>query len=236
MAILGMIGGVAPPSTIAYYHQLVASYRERVPDGSYPRIIINSIDLQHALRFLNAGDLDGLADFLTREIARLHLAGATFGILASNTPHVIFAELQRRSPIPLISIVEATAQKAKSLGLRRLGLFGSRFTMRSAMYSDTFRSVGLEIFVPGNAEQELIHDKYMNEIVHERFLPETRAQLLGIAEAMIDRHGIDGLILGGTELPLLLTGPTHRGVPLLDTTAIHVETALDRLLANRAMP
>jgi len=234
MNILGIIGGVAPASTVACYQQLVKAYRERTKDGSYPRVIINSIDLQHALGFLNSGDLDRLADSVSEEIARLHRAGAEFAIIASNTPHIIFDELSRRSPIPLISIVEATAQKAKSLAVVRPGLFGSRFTMRSSIYPDVFRRGGMEIFVPNEAEQEFIHERYMGELVAEVFLPETRTGFLEIADRMIQRHNIDALILGGTEMPLLLTDASHNGIPLLDTTAIHVERAVTALLNAEA--
>ncbi|GAC1647436.1 MAG: aspartate/glutamate racemase family protein [Acidobacteriaceae bacterium] len=236
MPILGIIGGVAPASTVAYYQQLVQAYRERVADGSYPRLIINSIDLAAMLRHVEADDHAGWADFLSVEIDRLHRAGASLALIASNTPHIIFDELQRRSPIPLISIVEATARKAESLGLKRPGLFGSGFTMRSPMYPDAFRRRGMEVSVPTPAEQDFIHKKYMGELVLENFRTETRAQMFSIVDAMIARHSIDGLILGGTELPLLLTGAEHRGIPLLDTTAIHVESAIVALASPENTP
>src|SRR5215470_1114706 len=111
---IGMIGGIGPESTIDYYRLLLDAYRQRVPDGSAPSIIINSIDVNKALAMLDAGELQKLIDYLAPEIERLARAGADFAFLSANTPHIVFDELQRRSPIPLVSIVEATCTAAKS--------------------------------------------------------------------------------------------------------------------------
>src|SRR5271169_3348474 len=125
MKTIGIIGGIGPESTIEYYRSLVAAYAERVPDGSYPPIIINSIDLKKLLDFLAANELAKMSEFLVNEIHRLARAGAEFGLIAANSPHVVFEDVRRRSPIPLISIVEVTCEAAKVMGLRKLGLFGA---------------------------------------------------------------------------------------------------------------
>src|SRR5881398_3454076 len=101
-----MIGGVGPESTIDYYKNIIAMYRERQHDGSYPQFIINSIDLQKGIDFLEANNLAGMTDFLLNEINNLPPAGAQFGIIAANTPHIVFDEVKAKSPIPFISIVE----------------------------------------------------------------------------------------------------------------------------------
>src|SRR5208282_2812667 len=126
MKTIGIIGGVGPESTVDYYRLLIAAYRERIPDGSYPRIVINSIDLKEMVGLLEANDLDRLTDRLVAEIQKLANAGAEIGLLSSNTPHIVFDELSRRSAIPLVSIVEATCEAACATGLKKLGLFGSR--------------------------------------------------------------------------------------------------------------
>jgi aspartate racemase len=234
MKVLGMIGGIAPGSTIEYYRQIVARYRELRQDGSYPPIILNSIDLQKMLGFVERGELAGLVEYLSRELQRLAAAGAEFGLLASNTPHIVFDELQRESPIPLISIVQAACDATKELGVKRAALFGTRFTMQGNFYPEVFSRAGITLSAPSLAEQDYIHGRYMNELVRGVFLPETQARLLKFADAMMERDGIEAVILGGTELPLLLQGSGHHGIRLLDTTKIHVERAVGEMLSPSA--
>jgi hypothetical protein len=118
-------GGIGPESTIEYYRSIVACYGERMPDGSDPSIIINSIDLKKVLDLVSANERAELTQYLVNEIQRLARAGAECGLVAGNTPHIAFDEVPRRSPIPLISIVEATCEAAKTLGLKKLGLLGA---------------------------------------------------------------------------------------------------------------
>ena len=229
MKTLGIVGGIGPESTIEYYRSLVAAYRARKQDGSYPHVIINSIDMKRLVDLITVNELAEVSELLAGEVRTLERAGANFGLLAANTPHIVFDELRRRSPIPLISIVEATREAAKALGLKRIGLFGTRFTMRAGFYRDAFSEAGMTLVVPDEGEQDYIHEKYMGELVPGVFLPETRARLLSIADRMIEREGIEGLILGGTELPLILRDETHGGIPFLDTTRIHVNAAVAQL-------
>jgi aspartate racemase len=224
MKTVGLVGGIAPESTIEYYRLLIAEHRSRVADGSYPTILIDSIDLARMIGYVERGELETLAAYLAAEVARLAAAGADFGALASNTPHIVFDEVRRRSPIPLVSIVEATADEARSLRLTRLGLFGTRFTMQAPFYPDVFRARGLTVCAPAAEEQAYIHERYFSELVKGVFEPETREQLLAIAQRMRERDGIEGIILGGTELPLALRGAASPGLPFLDTTRIHVTT------------
>jgi len=227
---LGMIGGLGPEATVDYYKLIIAEYRERKPDGSYPPIIINSIDLNKARDLVTANALAELAEYLAVEVQRLARAGADFGLLAANTPHIVFDDLRRQSPIPLISIVEATCDAAKALGLNRPGLLGTRFTMQGRFFTDVFTSAGLALVVPTEEEQAYIHEKYFSELVNGVFLPETRARLLEIVDRLRQRERIDGVILGGTELPLLLRDAPPQGIPFLDTTQIHVKAAVGEML------
>jgi|SRR5205085_1189905 len=231
MKQLGIIGGLGPESTIDYYQTLIALYRERVPDGSYPPILINSIDMRRAVNALEAGDLKALADYLLTELGKLKRAGVDFAIVSANTPHIVFDELERQSPLPLISIVTATCEAARARGLKRVGLFATRFTVRAGFYSDVFARQGLTIIAPDSAEQDYIHDKYMNELVPGVFLSETRAGLLAIVDRLAEKGGIEGLVLGGTELPLILREDAHNGIPFLNTTKIHARAAIERMFS-----
>ena len=231
MKTLGIVGGIGPESTTEYYRQIIASYRQRKQDGSYPLIIINSIDMKRMLDLIAANELVRLTSYLVGEVQKLARAGADLGLLSSNTPHIVFDELSRQSPIPLLSIVEAACQATKKLGLKRVGLFGTRFTMQARFYPDTFSKEGMTIIVPGVEEQAYIHDKYMSEFVNGIILSETRERLLAIVERLKAQEAIEGLILGGTELPLILREEAYSGIPFLDTTRIHVERAVAQMLS-----
>lgn len=230
MKTLGIIGGIGPEATTDYYRLIIAAYREQKPDGSYPAIIINSIDLNKLRELVTANALADLADYLVTEVQRLARAGADFGLLAASTPHIVFDEIRRQSPIPLLSIVEATCEAAKALGLKRLGLLGTRFTMQGRFFPDVFERAGMTLAVPTEDEQAYIHDKYMDELVSGIFLSKTRQGLLEIVERLKRREGIEGVILGGTELPLILRDVASRDIPFLDTTRIHVQSAVLQML------
>jgi aspartate racemase len=166
---------------------------------------------------------------LLTELAKLDRAGANFAIMASNTPHIVFDDLAAKSSLPLISIVEETCRVAKSGGRKRLALFGTRFTMQGTAYRDLFSANGMAVIMPAPADLEFVHEKYMTELIAGVFLPETRAGLLDIVDRMAHETKIDGVILGGTELPLILRDRSHNGIPLLNTTRIHCEAAVERM-------
>jgi aspartate racemase len=231
MKTLGIVGGIGPESTVDYYRLLIHMWREQTNDGSAPSIVLNSIDLKKMLDLIADNALSEVTTYLSGEMERLVRAGADVGLFAANTPHIVFDRLQGRSSIPLISIVEATCEAAEELGLRRLGLFGVRFTMQGRFYSDVFSSAEIALVVPEESEQAYVHDIYMNELVKGIFLPETRERLLAIVDRLAKQENAQGIILAGTELPLILREASC-GIPFLDTTQIHVKAALRRLLAR----
>jgi aspartate racemase len=230
MRAAGIIGGLGPESTIDYYRSIIARYRARTTDAGYPQIVINSLDVDRGIALLNAGRLDELADYLTAGVELLARAGVDFGSIAANTPHLVFNEVQRRSTVPLVSIVRATCNHAKVLGLKKLGLFGTGFTMRANFYPEEFQQAGMDIVRPRDSEMEFIHRKYIDELLNNQFLSETRTEILKIAQRMKNDDGIEALVLAGTELPLLLRDSPPPGIEVLDTTMIHVETIVDELL------
>jgi aspartate racemase len=231
MKTLGVVGGLGPESTIEYYRLLVSRYRGRVSDGSYPSLLIDSIDVGRVLSFAGEKKLDELCEYLLSSLNRLHSGGADFAIMAANTPHVVFDQLAERTSLPLISIVQAACDYAQNLGLKRLGLLGTRSTMQTGFYQEVFGRADVAVSIPEPDDQNYVHEKYVSELLKGVFLPETRHGMLQIVKAMKDRDGIDGVILGGTELPLLLREEAAFGLPLLDTTRIHVNAALDQMLS-----
>jgi aspartate racemase len=230
MKTVGLIGGIAPESTIEYYRLLIAEYRSRTGNASYPAIVINSIDLTKMIGLIGAGELEAVTGYLAGEIEKLARAGAGVAALASNTPHIVFDALRDRAPIPLLSIVEATCDACAAREVKRPGLFGTRFTMQGDFYPRVFRARGMAVVAPAPDEQAYLHDKYMTELVAGKILPQTRERMVEIAGRLRERDGVDGLILGGTELPLILRDPTVAGLPVFDTTRIHVERLVQEML------
>jgi aspartate racemase len=229
MRTAGMIGGLGPESTIDYYRSILARFRARNPSAGYPHVIVNSLDVDKGIGMLDRGRLDELADYLSQGVELLARAGADFAFIAANTPHLVFDKVQSRSPVPLLSIVRATADHAKALGLKKAGLFGTGFTMRASFYPEEFARAGIFLIAPKEVEREFIHRKYIDELLKNQFLPETTAGILRIARRMKKEDGIEALVLAGTELPLLLRDAADPGIRFLDTTVIHVEAVVDAL-------
>ncbi|HEX5132306.1 MAG TPA: amino acid racemase [Candidatus Krumholzibacteria bacterium] len=231
MKTAGIIGGLGPESTLDYYRLFIDIYRGRVQDGSYPSLLINSVDLKRLTDLITANRLAEIADYLVVEIKRLAAAGADFGLISANTPHIVFDQVAPRSPIPLLSIVDAACDAARARGIKRPALLGTRFTMQGRFYPEPFRAAGIDLVLPTADEQAFVHDKYMNELLLGTFGDDTRRKFSALIEQMKTREGIDGLILAGTELPLLLRDAPDPGIPVLDTARIHVDAAVSRLLA-----
>ena len=230
MKTLGIVGGIGPESTIEYYRFIIAGYRERTKDDTYPHILIDSIDVTKGITLLQSGDMEALADYVAAGFQRLSRAGADFGLMAANSPHIAFDHIQKRSPVPLLSIVEATRDHAKNNGMTRLALLGTGFTMQGSFYPEVFSRARIQLVIPNAEELAYIHDKYLNELLKNRFLPETRARMLAIVDRLETEERVEGVILAGTELPLILRDPERKGVPFLDTTLIHVSAAVDEMM------
>ena len=226
MSTVGIIGGIGPESTIEYYRKIISAYLKSNANGNYPRIIINSINMTKMLDLIANNQLEQVSAYLASEVRKLSEAGADFGVLASNTPHIVFNEVQRATSLPLISIVEAADKSITSTGLHRVGLFGTKFTMQGGFYDEVLRAHNIVVITPDDIDQDYIHEKYMGELVKGVILDETRSGLLRVIDKMKHRQNIQGLILGGTELPLILSKNDMPDLHLFDTTEIHVESIL----------
>jgi aspartate racemase len=230
MHTVGIIGGIGPESTIEYYRLIISSYLDREKDGNYPQIIINSINMKKMLDLIGKNRLDEVTGYLVAEVQKLASAGADFALLASNTPHIVFNQINKASVLPLISIVEATCETVMNLGLKRVGLFGTKFTMQGDFYHRIFLEHDIAVISPGEKDQDYIHDKYMRELVKGVIRDDTRKELLQIVKKLEESDFIQGLILGGTELPLILKQTDANELPFFDTTRIHVESIMKRLI------
>jgi len=226
MKRIGIIGGIGPESTVDYYKLIIGAFHEKQADLGYPEIIIYSANLSGLMKILEAKKWDNLTDWLLEKVIALHNAGAEFAVIGSNTPHIVFQEVSSRSPIPMLNIIEETRKRAQSLGSKKLGLMGTRFTMESDFFKKPFVENEMVVVVPEKEDQELIHHRLFSEIELGIIKDSTREELLSIVKKMIERHSIDALILGCTELPLILNKDEF-GIPFLNTTAIHAESIVN---------
>ena len=227
MTTVGLVGGLGPESTIDYYRRILEMWDRDAP-GTSPSIVIDSLDVQRALDLV-AKDLGALTDYLLASLRRLAGAGVDFAAMTANTPHIVFDEIAARSPIPLVSIVEECAEEARQRGLRRLGLLGTRFTMEATFYPEVCARYDIAVVTPGESDRTFIHERYVGELLKGEFREETRLAFISCVSRLRDHDGIDGVILGGTELPLLLPAPKIADVPALDTTELHVAAIVRRL-------
>lgn len=226
MTTVGLVGGLGPESTIDYYRRILELWQR--DDPSSPSIVIDSLDVQRALRLVGT-DQQAFAEYLLQSLRRLAGAGVDFIAMTANTPHLVFDELAEQSIVPLLSIVEVCAEEAQRRGMRRLALLGTRFTMNAAFYPTVFARYGIEVLRPNDEDVAWVHEKYTGELLKGQFHNSTREEFTALITRVRDEHEIDGVILGGTELPLLLTASSIAGVPLLDTTALHVDAIVKRL-------
>jgi aspartate racemase len=227
--IVGLVGGLGPESTIDYYRRILQVWAQSDPDSS-PSIVIDSLDVQVGLRLV-ANDVPAMTDYIAGSIRRLEGAGVDFIAMTANTAHITFDELAARARVPLLSIVETCALEAQRRGLKRLGLLGTRFTMAAPFYPTVFARRDIQVFPPNEAERLWLHDRYVGQLLKGDFRDETREGVQQLVRQLRDRHQLDGIIFGGTELPLLLRADVVEGLPALDTTALHVDAIVRELRA-----
>jgi aspartate racemase len=222
MKRIGLIGGLGPESTIDYYREIINSFKDDQGTLSYPEMVIYSVNLSEFLNYMKAKAYDQVIAGFLEKISALRKAGADFAAITANTPHMLFRQISEKSELPLVSIVEAACNEAVRRGLKNPGLFGTGFTMSATFYQDVFSRQGIDIILPAPAEMEIINKKLFTEIELGIFRDETRQILVDIMTRMVRDHGIDSLILGCTEFPLILTENEYAGIPMLDTVKIHV--------------
>lgn len=231
MKKLGFVGGMGPESTVPYYQGIVYGVQNRIGKGRFPNLAIESVNVFDVLHFCNEKRYDELTLYLMRAVKSLIAGGADFIALTANTPHIVFDRLQEQSAVPLVSIVEAARDEAASLGKRRVGLLGTVFTMKEDFFKRPFYESGIEIVTPTEEEMEYINSKICTELELGIKNAETLRGLQRIIERMREFDGIEAVILGCTELPLLLDDE-NSPVPCLDTMKIHIRRLVDMIVES----
>lgn len=229
MKKLGLVGGMGPESTIPYYHDIVYGVQEKIGKNYFPNLTIESVNVFDVLRLCGEQKYDELTDYLMKAINNLINSGVDFVALSANTPHIVFDKLQEKSTVPLVSIIEATRDEAVRLNKRKLGLLGTIFTMTGDFFKKTFYSSDIEIIIPTKDEMDFINKKISSELELGIIKAETLKGFQKIIERMKEECGIEAIILGCTELPLILNDKVSP-VLCLDTMKIHIQTLIDMIV------
>jgi aspartate racemase len=229
---IGILGGMSPESTIEYYQYLTHTYTKRFGDYGYPEIIIYSVSFQPYVDWPNNERWDLVAQGLSEAARRLEAAGADFIIIATNTMHLVFDEVQASVNVPMLSLLEAVAEAILARGMKTVGLLGTKFTMEKTFYQDALARQGITVLTPEAEGREYVNRVIYNELVAGQILDESRRGFVAIIKKLVERRA-EGVILGCTEIPLLVS-EADVGIPLFDTTIIHAEAALNYALAEQS--
>lgn len=230
MKKVGLIGGMGPESTIPYYHGIVYGVQKRLGTRTFPMLTIESVDLFHVVRLLEKKEYDKLTAYLMKSVENLVNAGADFIALTANTAHIVYNRLSRESPVKMLSIVDATCHEALKRGYKKIGLLGTVFTMTNDFFKEPFIANGIEITTPNTDETAYINNKIYNELEFGIVNEDTQTRFKEIVLRMKKEQGIEAVILGCTELPMVF-GESVAPVPCLDTMRIHINMIVDEILS-----
>lgn len=229
MRKVGLIGGIGPESTILYYRDIVYGVQEKTTKDFFPYLNIESLNVFDVFRYCQEKEYNELAEYILQAINRLALGGADFAVVTGNTPHIIFDQEEEQSPIPLISIVDSTRKEVEQQNFRKILLLGTRFTMTEDFFKKPFVQEGIELITPNENEIDYIDNKISKELEVGIINPDTQAEFIKIIERAKVEEGVQAVILGCTELPLILTDDVAT-IPYMDTQKIHVKAIIDEIL------
>jgi aspartate racemase len=231
MKTIGMIGGMSWESSNEYYRIINEVVRDRLGGLHSAKCIMVSVDFAEIETCMRRNDWDPVRHFLVGAAKSLESAGADFFLICTNTMHKLAPQIQQQIYIPLLHIADATAEKIRAAGLRKVALLGTRFTMQEEFYKDRLsRNYGLEVIVPGKAEMEIVDRIIFEELCLGKIVPTSKERYKDVI-AGLENAGAQGVILGCTEIGLLVK-PQDFQLPLFDTTQIHAEAAVAFALAS----
>lgn len=231
MKKIGLIGGTSWVSTIDYYRIINECANQKRGGLHTAEIILYSVNFHEFQSYLRNYDWDHLTIYFSEITEKLINAGAEIILLGANTAHVVYDPLQHQFPqVKIIHIAQATGRQILNHNLRKVGLLGTKFTMELDFYRSKLENMGIEVVVPSSQEErEYITYTLENELGRSIFKPETQKEYLGIIQRLKDQHKIEGVILGCTEIPLLIK-QDDIDIPVFDTTKIHSLAAVDLAL------
>jgi aspartate racemase len=228
---IGIVGGISHESTVAFYDRLLVAYYARAGDYYYPEVIIYSLDFQRFSDLEDRDDMAGYVAYIGEAVTALTVADADFIVMAANSPHAVYKQIAAAAEVPVLSMVEVTALAAAEAGAQRLLLLGIKFTMQRSFYADVCARYGIEVVTPDEADQEVVNRLVFDDLARGEFTDADRARLLAVIDRVHAATPVDGVILGCTELPLLLH-QSQSALPLYDTLDLHVHATLDYALSE----
>ncbi len=226
MKKIGIIGGLGPESTIEYYKMIIKKLHNS-DEINYPEIIIESVDMKKVFDYIQDNKFQKLIDYLSNANKNLMNCGASFSVIASNTGHIVFNDIKNRSSIPMISIVNETYKKVKKDNLDKVGLLGTKFTMEKEFYKDIFINNNIKIIIPNLNQRDYMNRTIFQELEYGIVKKETKDQYLKIIADMKEKEDLEGIILGCTELPLILSQDDIKDLKVYNTTKIHINSILE---------
>jgi aspartate racemase len=226
---IGILGGMSPESTVEYYQYITHAYTERFGDYGYPEVVIYSVSFQPYVDWPQQERWDLVAQGLSEAAQKLEAAGTDFIVIATNTMHLVFDQVQASVNVPMLSLLDVVAEAILARGMKTVGLLGTKFTMEKTFYQDALALKGISVLVPDADDHEYVNTVIYDELVAGQIRDESRAGFVAIIKKLAER-GAEGVILGCTEIPLLVS-EEDAGMPLFDTTVIHAEAALTYALA-----
>jgi aspartate racemase len=222
---IGILGGISHESTAKYYELILKKYFEEFSNYYYPEIVIFSLDFQKFTDYEDNSDMEGYLNYIMEGINSLEKSEVDFIIMAANSPHAVFESVNEKAKVPMLSIAEITAEKARQQSLQKLLLLGIKFTMQSTFYQNVCRAKGIAVITPDTDEQDTINEIIFNDLCVGNFTEEAKKKLLGI----INNYDVEGVILACTELPLILH-QEDSDKSFLNTLKLHAEAALEYAL------
>jgi aspartate racemase len=226
MKTIGLIGGMSWESSIEYYRIINESAKLKLGGLHSAKCVMYSVDFAEIEVLQHQGKWNEAGEMLARAAKNVESGGADFVVLCTNTMHKVADEIQSSIKIPLLHIADATAQRVKDAGIKRIGLLGTRFTMEEEFYKGRLtQRYGLDVRIPDACEREIVHRVIYEELVLGKILQRSKEQYMDIIEQMAGQ-GVEGVILGCTEIGLLIHKHDSQ-IPLFDTTRIHAEAAVE---------
>lgn len=230
MKTIGLIGGLSWESTTDYYRYINTLVKEKMGGLHSAKCLLYSFDFEEIVALQKAGHWEKATELMINAAKTLEAGGADVVLICTNTMHKMAKEVQASLSIPLLHIAEVTGNKAKEAGLKKVGLLGTMFTMEHVFYKETLLDQGIETIVPEKEDRESVHHIIFDELCKGIILPESKKTYIRIIEKLIDQ-GAEGVILGCTEIPLLIK-QEDSSIPLFDTTFLHAKAAVSFALTK----
>lgn len=229
MKKVGIVGGLGPASTIDYYREIIEIYRKVNGNDNYPEIVIDSINMGKLVKGIETRNFNSVANQILNSISNLEKAGASFATIASNSPHIVWDLIKDKTNIPLISIINATCDYIAKHDYRKVLIFATKFTMKNGLYSNALTKRKIDWILPNEDDIEILGDIIYPNLENGIVIEEDKKKMITIAEKYIEHHSADSILLGCTEIPLMIK-PNDVSVPVINTAQIHIEKICQMLL------